>query len=68
MASKLTNPLKSILNPYIFILKEGGKIKKDYLDYSLMILFIHSSETLQSPREHILRDKVLNNKKNLNTL
>lgn len=51
MASRPTNPLKSILHPYIFVLKEGGKIKKDFLDYSLMMLFVHSRETIHSPIE-----------------
>lgn len=49
MTSRPTNPLKSILHPYIFVLKEGGEIKKDLLDYSLMILFLHSRETIRSP-------------------
>jgi hypothetical protein len=62
MTSRPTNPLKSILHPYIFILKEGKKIKKDYLDYSLMILFIHSHETLRSPtstKENCLREQAI---------
>ena len=64
MTSKPANPLKSILHPYIFVLKEGGEIKKDFLDYSLMILFIHSRETIRSPsNEDWLLDKTLNVKK-----
>jgi hypothetical protein len=51
MATRSKHYLKSILHPYVFVLKEGGKIKKDLFDYSLMILFIHSSEVLKSP-EH----------------
>lgn len=49
MTSRPTNPLKSILHPYVFVLKEGGKIKNDFLDYSLMMLFVHSRETIASP-------------------
>lgn len=64
MASRPTHPLKSILHPYIFVLKEGLKIKKDFLDYSLMMLFIHSRETLPSPSdEDLFVDKTLNVKK-----
>lgn len=69
MTSRPTTPLKSILNPYIFILKEGKKIKKDFLDYSLMILFIHSPETLRSPPDSPLQEQTLmHTKHNLNTL
>ncbi len=42
-------PLKAILHPYVFVLKEGGAIKKDFLDYSLMMLFTHSLERIDSP-------------------
>lgn len=64
MTSKPINPLKSILHPYIFVLKEGGKIKNDFLDYSLMMLFIHSSETIYSPLDdHLLLDSPLEKEK-----
>lgn len=49
MNSKHATPLKAILHPYVFVLKEGGKIKKDFLDYSLMMLFTHSLERIDSP-------------------
>lgn len=42
--------IKTILHPYLFILKEGGQIKNDFLDYSLMMLLINSSETIKSPK------------------
>ena len=59
MTSRHANPLKSILHPYIFVLKEGGGIKNDFLDYSLMMLFIHSRETIPSPvNDDFLLDKV----------
>lgn len=35
--------------PYIFVLKEGKKIDNDFLDYSLLMLQMGRSETLQSP-------------------
>ena len=35
--------------PYVFVLKEGQKIQKDLLDYSLMILYMRLSETIKSP-------------------
>lgn len=50
---KSRHPLKNILHPYIFVLKEGRKIKKDFLDYSLMMLFIHSNEKINSPDNHV---------------
>lgn len=51
MSLKSPLPLKTLLHPYIFILKEGRTIKRDYLDYSLMMLFIHSSERIRSPEK-----------------
>lgn len=50
MGSNSKQDLKSILHPYLFVLKEGGTIKKDFLDYSLMMLLINSSETISSPK------------------
>lgn len=44
--------LKLILHPYVFVLKEGIEIKKDYLDYSLMMLMVASPETIKSPVGH----------------
>lgn len=49
MTSEAKHNLKTILRPYLFILKEGGKIKNNLLDYSLMMLLINSSETIKSP-------------------
>lgn len=43
--------LHVIVHPYIFVLKEGKKIKKDYLDYSLMMLQITAPETIKSPHD-----------------
>ena len=64
MKSKPVNPLKSILHPYIFVLKEGGKIKKDFLYYSLMMLYLHSTETIRSPLVNIDVNKALRKKLN----
>ncbi len=63
MTSRHPNPLKSILHPYIFVLKEGGGIKNDFLDYSLMMLFVHSRETIHSPTNDDLLDKTMKVKK-----
>jgi hypothetical protein len=38
-----------MFQPYLFVLKEGSKIKKDFLDYSLMMLMVHARETIESP-------------------
>lgn len=47
MHSKPSNPLTTILHPYVFVLKEGGTIKKNFLDYSLMMLLVNSTEVLR---------------------
>jgi hypothetical protein len=46
---KSRHHLKGILHPYVFFLKEGREIQRNFLDYSLMMLFINSSETIRSP-------------------
>lgn len=62
MRSRQANPLKAIFHPYIFVLKEGKEIKKDFLDYSLMMLFVHSKETIKSPnRDEILIKRAYSN-------
>lgn len=53
MTSEVKQTLKTILHPYLFVLKEGGKIKKDLLDYSLIMLLINSSETIKSPESKL---------------
>lgn len=50
MTSKPNHHLRNIFHPYLFVLKEGTKIKKDFLDYSLMMLMVHSRETIESPK------------------
>jgi len=49
MRVRPANPQRSMLHSYIFVLQEGRKIKKDFLDYSLMMLFIHANEIIPSP-------------------
>lgn len=51
MSTQSKHTLKNILHPYLFVLKEGGKIQNDFLDYSLMMLHINSSETIKSPKQ-----------------
>ena len=67
MTSRPINPLKSMLHPYIFVLKEGREIKQDFLDYSLMILMAHSTETLRSPSDDNVIINPISNK-TLNTI
>lgn len=51
MASKVNKKnLKHILHPYLFVLKEGPKIRDNYMDYSLLILQVGKPETIKSPK------------------
>lgn len=45
-----TNPLETILHPYMFVLREGEQIKNNLLDYRLMIFQVSQGETIRSPR------------------
>lgn len=49
MNQKTPRSLRLIAHPYVFVLKEGREILKNPLDYSLMMLFIHSNEKIRSP-------------------
>ena len=51
MAPRMHESLKQILHPYVFVLKEGTKIKQDYLDYSLLMLQVTNPEIIQSPEK-----------------
>lgn len=53
MRTRPITPLKSMLHPYIFVLKEGRRINKDFLDYSLMMLYTHAYETIPSPMDDL---------------
>lgn len=37
------------LHPYVFVLKEGSEIHKNFLDYSLLLLQVGQADTLPSP-------------------
>lgn len=50
MTFNVNKDLKLILHPYVFVLKEGKKIKEDFLDYSLMVLQLGCLETIPSPQ------------------
>lgn len=54
MRSKQNSPLKSMLHPYVFFLREGGEINKDFLDYSLMMVYVHAREKISSPSKPVL--------------
>ncbi len=41
--------LQAILHPYLFVLKEGGDIEKNLLDYSLLMLHVSAPEVIHSP-------------------
>lgn len=49
MAFRSNKDLKLLLHPYLFALKEGPGIKKDFLDYSLLMLQVTSPEVIKSP-------------------
>ena len=55
MAFRSCKDLKLILHPYLFVLKEGTKIQKDFLDYSLLMLQVTSPEIIKSPQRASLR-------------
>jgi len=61
MAFKFNKDLKFIVHPYMFVLKEGQKIQKDFLDYTLMMLQVGSPETIKSPPSHSPKPKLLSN-------
>ena len=49
MRSKTNIHLRTMLHPYIFVLKEGKGINDNFFDYSLMMMLINSKEMLPSP-------------------
>jgi len=65
MNPKPNHSLRLIAHPYLFVLKEGKKIVDDPLDYSLMILFIHSNEIIKSPPTTTLGNVSNNSKKSI---
>jgi hypothetical protein len=49
MSFRNNQDLKTLLHPYIFVLKENPGIQKDYLDYSLLMMQVGRPEMLKSP-------------------
>ena len=49
MKESRPQPFDHFLHPYIFILKEGKEIHKDFLDYSLLLLQVGQADILPSP-------------------
>ncbi|MCE5316248.1 MAG: hypothetical protein LLG04_02655 [Parachlamydia sp.] len=49
MTFRSNKDLKTLLHPYLFALKEGPTIQKDFLDYSLLMLQVTSPEIIRSP-------------------
>jgi hypothetical protein len=47
--SKSRKGIKTILHPYLFVLKEGKSIHHNLLDYSLSIFQVTAPEILRSP-------------------
>lgn len=52
MANKLSDQIKNQLHPYLFALKEGKSINKNFLDYSLMLIQVHNPEIIRSPKSY----------------
>lgn len=44
-------PYENFIHPYVFVLKEGNEIHKDFLDYSLLMLQVGQAELLPSPNK-----------------
>lgn len=49
MKDSRSKPFDHLLHPYIFVLKEGREIHKNFLDYSLLLLQVGQPDTLYSP-------------------
>lgn len=50
MKESRPKPFEHFLHPYVFVLKEGNEIHKDFLDYSLLLLQVGQADILPSPR------------------
>ncbi len=48
------------LHPYVFLLKEGLEIEKDFLDYSLLLLQVGKPDILPSPTHYTNKNKASN--------
>lgn len=40
-----------VIHPYVFLLKEGIGIQKDFLDYSLLLLQVGQPDIIPSPNK-----------------
>ena len=49
MKESRPKPFDHFLHPYIFVLKEGKEIHKNFLDYSLLLLQVGQADILPSP-------------------
>lgn len=49
MAPKNHEALLKNLHPFLFVLKEGKRIKEDFFDYSLLMLQVTNAEVIRSP-------------------
>ena len=49
MKESRPKPYEYFLHPYVFVLKEGTEIHKDFLDYSLLLLQMGQGDILRSP-------------------
>lgn len=50
MKDSRPKPVDHFLHPYIFVLKEGLEINKNYLDYSLLLLQVGKPDIIPSPK------------------
>jgi hypothetical protein len=49
MAKRFNKEFEKLFKPYMFVLKEGKQIKKNPLDYSLLILQVSRPQIIKSP-------------------
>lgn len=55
MKESSSKPFEHFLHPFVFVLKEGHEIHKDFLDYSLLLLLVGQVDVLPSPQHYLLR-------------
>ncbi len=51
MKESPSKPFEHFLHPFIFVLKEGKEIHKNFLDYSLLLLQVGQADILYSPHQ-----------------
>jgi hypothetical protein len=49
MKESKSKPNEHLTHPYVFLLKEGSAIHKNFLDYSLLLLQVGKPDVLYSP-------------------